>query len=160
MRICILYLYLSMRSMRICILYLYLSMRSMRICILYLYLSMRSMRICILYLYLYAEQYLHVLQDSKHYMTHSTVQVQSNSQINDIPLTERQRLKDDHVSTSLRFFSLPLGIGPNDRGLPFEVVIRATMYLAVPRIELTSSVFLGKCVTHLWESNPHRGDSL
>ena len=44
-----------------------------------------------------------------------TVQVQSNSQVTDIPLTERQSLKDDHLSTSLRFFNLPLGIGPNDR---------------------------------------------
>ena len=52
-------------------------------------------------------------------MTHSTLQVQSNSQITDIPLTERQRLKDNHLSTSLRFFNLPLGVGPNDRGPPF-----------------------------------------
>ena len=72
-----------------------------------------------MYLYLYSVQYLHVLQDSKHYMTHPTVRVQSNSQITDIPLNERQRVKDDHLSMSLRFFSLPLGIGPNDRGLPF-----------------------------------------
>ena len=43
-------------------------------------------------------------------MTHSTVQVQFNSQVTDIPLTERQRLKDDHLSMSLRFFNLPLGI--------------------------------------------------
>ena len=41
-------------------------------------------------------QYLHVLQNSKRYMFHLTVQVQSNSQVTDIPLTERQRLKDDH----------------------------------------------------------------
>ena len=75
--------------------------------------------IIILYLYLYSAQYLHVLQDSKRYITHSTVQVQFNSQVTDIPLTERQRLKDDHLSTSLRFFNLPLGIGPNDRGPPF-----------------------------------------
>ena len=81
-------------------------------------------------------------------MTHPTVQVQSNSQITDIPLTKRQRLKDDHLSTSLRFFSLPLGIGPNDRGPPFQVVIRATMYLRVPGIEPTPSVFLGEWVTH------------
>ena len=60
------------------------------------------------------------LHDSKRYTTHSTVQVQSNSQITDIPLTERQRLKDDYLSTSLRFFNLPLGIGPNDRGSPFK----------------------------------------
>ena len=73
----------------------------------------------LLYLYLYSAQHLHVLQDSKHSMTHPTVQVQPNSQVTDIPLTERQRLKDDHLSTSLRFFNLPLGIGPNDRGPPF-----------------------------------------
>ena len=67
-------------------------------------------------LYLYSVQYLHVLQDSKHYMTHLTVQEQSNSEITNIPLTEAQRLKDDNSSTFLRFFNLPLGIGPNDRG--------------------------------------------
>ena len=72
----------------------------------------------VLYLYLYSEKYLYVVQDSKGYMTHLTVQVQSNSQISDIPLTERQRLKDDHLSTSLRFFNLPMGIGPNDRRPP------------------------------------------
>ena len=53
------------------------------------------MLLLLLYLYLYSAQYLHVLQDSKRYMTHKNVQVQSNSQITDIPLTERQRLKDD-----------------------------------------------------------------
>ena len=42
-----------------------------------------------------------------------------NSPVTDIPLTERQRLKDDHLSTSLRFFSLTLGIGPNNRGQQF-----------------------------------------
>ena len=52
-------------------------------------------------------------------ITHPTVQVQSNSQVTDISLAERQRLKDDHLSTSLRFFNLPLGTGPNDRGLQF-----------------------------------------
>ena len=73
----------------------------------------------VLYLYLYSAQYLNVLQDSKCYMTHPTVQGKSNSQITDIPLTERQRLKDDYLSMSLRFFNLPLGIGPNDRGPAF-----------------------------------------
>ena len=43
----------------------------------------------VMVLYLYSAQYLHVLQDSKHYMTHPTVQVQSNSQVTDIPLTEK-----------------------------------------------------------------------
>ena len=86
---------------------------------------------------------VYVLQDSNCYMTHLAVQAQSNSQFTDIPLTERQRLKDDHSSTSLRFLNLPLGIGTNDRGPPFQVVIRVTMYLPVLGIELTSSVFLG-----------------
>ena len=71
------------------------------------------------FFYLYSAQYLHILQDSKRYMTHPTAQVQSNSQITDIPLSERQSLKHDHLSTSLRFFNLPLGIGPNDRRPPF-----------------------------------------
>ena len=77
---------------------------------------------CLVYcivLYLYSVHYLHVLQDSKHYMTHPTAQVHPKSQVTDIPLNERQRLKDGHLSRSLRFLSLPLGIGPNDRGPPF-----------------------------------------
>ena len=77
-----------------------------------------------------------LLQDSKHYLTHLTAQVQSTRS-----LTERQRLKDDHLSTPLRFFSLLLGIGSNDRGLPFYMVNGATMYLPVPRFEPMSSVF-------------------
>ena len=52
-------------------------------------------------------------------MTYLTAQVQHNSQVTDIPLTERQRLKDEHLSMSLGFVSLPLGIGPNDRVPPF-----------------------------------------
>ena len=40
---------------------------------------------------------------------------------------------------------MPLGILPNERGLPFEVVIRATMHLSAPWIEPTSSVLLGEC---------------
>ena len=47
----------------------------------------------------------------------------------------------------MRFFSLPLGIGPNDRGR-FWMVIWATMYWNVPVFEPTSPVFLGECVTH------------
>ena len=42
-------------------------------------------------------------------------QVQPNCHVTGIPLTERQRLKDDHLWMSLRFFSLPLGIIPNDK---------------------------------------------
>ena len=91
-------------------------------------------------------QYLHTLQDSKRYMTYSTVQVQSNSQITDILLTERQRLEDDHLSMSLRFFNLPLGIGPNDR-IPI-LSGHLSHYLSVPVIEPMSSVFLGNSVTH------------
>ena len=52
-------------------------------------------------------------------MSHVTVHVLPNSQVTDIPLTERQRLKEGHSSTSLRFFSLLLGIGQNDRGPTF-----------------------------------------
>ena len=66
----------------------------------------------------------------------------------DIPVTEKQRLTNDHLSTSLRFFRLPMGIGPNDRGQPFRMVIRATMYLPGPQFEPTSSVFRGKYATH------------
>ena len=68
-----------------------------------------------LYLYLYSAQYLNVLQESKCYKTHSIVQVQSNSQFTDIPLTERQRLKNEHLLKSLTFYNLPFG----DRGQPF-----------------------------------------
>ena len=71
------------------------------------------------YLYLYSVQYLHIQKDLKGYVTNSTVQVQCNSQITDIPLTERHRLNDDYLSTSLTFCNLPLGIRPNDRGPPF-----------------------------------------
>ena len=59
---------------------------------------------------LYSVQYLHVLQDLKRYIkykdiTHLTVEVHY-WQITDILLTEGQRLKDDHLSTSLRFFKV------------------------------------------------------
>ena len=54
---------------------------------------------------LFSAQYLHVLQDSQHYLTHLAVPVQHNSQVTDIPLTERWRLKGHHVSISL-FFKL------------------------------------------------------
>ena len=63
-------------------------------------------------------------------------------------LTGRQRLKDDYLSMLWKFFSVPLGIGPNDRILPFYVVIRATMYLPLPGVGPMFSVFLGECVTH------------
>ena len=41
----------------------------------------------IIIMYLYSAQYLHILQDSKGYLTNPTVQVQANSQVTDIPLT-------------------------------------------------------------------------
>ena len=81
--------------------------------------TQENIYIVVLYLYLYSVQYPYVLQDSKHYMIHWPVQVQSNSQITDIPLTERQRLKDNSLSTSLKFFNLPDRMEPNDRGPPF-----------------------------------------
>ena len=83
--------------------------------------------------------------DSKYYLTHPTVQVQPNSQVTDIPLTETQRLKDDHLSMSLRFFNLPLGIGPMTEDRHFKW---SSEPLPVPGFEPTSSVFLGECVTH------------
>ena len=70
--------------------------------------------------YLYSVKYLLAIQDSKHNWFLPTPQVHSPGiQVTDIPLTERQRLRDDHLSTSFRFFNLPLGIEPNDRGPPF-----------------------------------------
>ena len=35
--------------------------------------------------------------------------------LTDIPLTERQRLRDNHLSVSLKFFNLSPGVGPNER---------------------------------------------
>ena len=70
-------------------------------------------------MHLYSAQYLHVLEDSKCYMTHLTAQVLPNSQVTVFPLPERQRLKDDHLSMSLWLFNLPLGIGSNHTGPPF-----------------------------------------
>ena len=81
-------------------------------------------------------------------MIHPTAQVQSNTQVTDIPLTERQRLKDDYLSTSLRLFSLPLGIGPNDKRTAILSGHLSHYVSHVPRFEPTSFVFLGKCVTH------------
>ena len=68
-----------------------------------------------------------------------------SSLMTDIPLTERQGLKDDHLSMSRMFFSLPLGIGPIDKGPPFKLVIRATVYLPVLWFKHVSSVFLDEC---------------
>ena len=59
------------------------------------------------------------IQDSKDSRPIPTVQVVPNSQVTDIPLTGRQRLKGDSLLTSLRFFNLPLGTGPSDRRPPF-----------------------------------------
>ena len=59
------------------------------------------------------ESLLNVLQTSP--KIHSP-----SSQVTDFPSTERQNFRYDHSPTSLRFFSLPLGIGPNDRGTPFQ----------------------------------------
>ena len=41
-----------------------------------------------------------------------------NSLVTDIPPTKRQWIKDDHLSISMRFFSLPLGTGSGGRGPP------------------------------------------
>ena len=50
--------------------------QSLQVCV-------NSLLFCIVYLY--SIQYLHVLQDSKCYMTSPSVQVQSDSQITDFP---------------------------------------------------------------------------
>ena len=63
-------------------------------------------------MYLYSSPYLHVLQDSK--ALYNPSDCTSTGQDTDISLTQRQRLKDDHLSMSLRFFGLSLGIGAND----------------------------------------------
>ena len=54
------------------------------------------------------------------------------SLVTDIPLTERQSLRDDHKSTFLRFFNLPLWIGSNDRWLPFYEVIKTAIFIGYP----------------------------
>ena len=41
----------------------------------------------------------------------------------------KQRLSDDHLSKSKRFFSLSLGIGSNDSGPSYHMVMQTTMYL-------------------------------
>ena len=43
-----------------------------------------------------------------------------NSEVTDTSITGGQRLKDDCLSKSLRFFSVILEIGPNDRGRHFK----------------------------------------
>ena len=73
--------------------------------------------ICINLLYIYTQRNM-----SMYYRTQSTIwpiqlyKHSPNCQVLDIPRTGRQRLKDDPLSMSLRFFNLPLGIGPNDSG--------------------------------------------
>ena len=91
---------------------------------------------------------LSTVSDSKHYSTHPYCTGTGQALKTDILLTEIQRPRQDHLSTFLMFFSLPLGIRPNDRGPPFEVVIRATMYQPVPGIKPRSPVFLGESVAH------------
>ena len=70
-----------------------------------------------------------------------------SSLVTDIILTERQRIRDDHSSMSLRFFRMPLGIGSKDRGQQFEVVIQAIKYLPITGIEPMSCVPRA-CITH------------
>ena len=40
-------------------------------------------------MYLYSAQYLHILQDSKRYLTNPLYRYSPNSQVTDIPLTGR-----------------------------------------------------------------------
>ena len=51
------------------------------------------------------------LQGPKCYLTHFDCSSTRQALDTDIPLTERQRAMVKHVSTSLMFFSLPLGVG-------------------------------------------------
>ena len=62
--------------------------------------------------YLYLTHYHLVLQDSKHYLNHPNCNKYSpSSPVTNIPLIERQRLGKNHLSISLGFFSLKLGMG-------------------------------------------------
>ena len=68
------------------------------------------------------------------------------SSVIDIPQTERQSLRDDHLSISLVFFNLPLGIGFND-GRRTNLCSHPNHYvLPVPGLEHRSSVFLAKYI--------------
>ena len=74
--------------------------------------------------YLYSEQYLNYSGHEESKVPFHSSQLHkysSSSVITDIPLTERQSLRENHLSTSMRFLSLPLRIVPNDTGLPFFV---------------------------------------
>ena len=66
----------------------------------------------------------------------------------DIPLTERQRLRDGHLSMPMRFFSSPTGIGPESQLIAIISGHPSPKYLLVSGIEPKSSVFLVECVTH------------
>ena len=65
-----------------------------------------------------------------------------SSLVSDIPQL-KDTLKDDHLSMSLGFFSLPLGTGTNGRGPPYYMVIRANMHMTVPGIEPRSQFHKG-----------------
>ena len=56
------------------------------------------------------------LQDSKSLFNPYDCTSRAQELVAEIPLSESQSLGNDHESKSLRFFSLPLGIGPNDEG--------------------------------------------
>ena len=61
---------------------------------------------------------------------------------------ELQSLGEDHLSTSLRFFSLPLGDETQWHKATVLVVIQATMYLPVQGIKLRWSVYWGEWLIH------------
>ena len=52
-----------------------------------------------------------------------------------VSLTVKTESWDDDLSMSLKFFRRPVEIGTDDRGLTFQVVIRAIMYLSIPGIQ-------------------------
>ena len=65
----------------------------------------------------------------------------SSYKVRNILPAERQRPRDDQISGQ-RFFILPLGIGPNDRGQSFKVVIQATMFLSELVFKHTSYMYV------------------
>ena len=81
-------------------------------------------------------------------LTRPTAQGQPNSSVTDITLTDRQRLKDDHLSTSSRFFNLPLGIGWSDRGLPFKWSSKPLCICLYLGLNQGPLCFLATCFTY------------
>ena len=52
------------------------------------------------------------LQKPRHNLIHPNCTSMAQAQVTGIPQTERQSLRNDHLSTLLQFLSLPLSTGP------------------------------------------------